>query len=225
MPYSQVIHLVRCRLSFALIRSAIRAIRDHGDWDNQQSQILIGLSQKPICDFPLKFSPYILSLSLILFAFDKYGMCSVFIFYQNGQCACVPSVFFSLYYRDYTMRLSMILYRLIAAFVDTACMNLMSNTAASYPVGAGYFELWLFVNCYRLYTATAPCSSWQRGTAQNILHPLDKKLQYCSSDSCCMRLSVVCVWANGTSCRIKGEWKGRSHPFLSYLRCIVDIST
>ena len=28
-------------------------------------------------------------------------------------------------------------------------MNLISNTAASYPVGAGRFEPWLFVNCYR----------------------------------------------------------------------------
>ena len=28
-------------------------------------------------------------------------------------------------------------------------MKLMSNTAASYQMGAGRFELWLFVNCYR----------------------------------------------------------------------------
>ena len=27
-------------------------------------------------------------------------------------------------------------------------MKLMSNTAASYPMGAGRFEPWLFVNCY-----------------------------------------------------------------------------
>ena len=26
----------------------------------------------------------------------------------------------------------------------------MSNTVASYPVGAGRFEPWLFVNCYRV---------------------------------------------------------------------------
>ena len=29
-------------------------------------------------------------------------------------------------------------------------MKLMSNTAASYPMGAGRFEPWLFVNCYRV---------------------------------------------------------------------------
>ena len=28
-------------------------------------------------------------------------------------------------------------------------MKLMSNTAASYPMGAGRFEPWLFANCYR----------------------------------------------------------------------------
>ena len=28
-------------------------------------------------------------------------------------------------------------------------MKLMSNTAASYQMGAGRFEPWLFVNCYR----------------------------------------------------------------------------
>ena len=54
-------------------------------------------------------------------------------------------------------------------------MNLMSNTAASYPMDAGHFEPWLF----------GPCSSWQRAMARNVLHPLDKKLQYCSSESCC----------------------------------------
>ena len=31
-------------------------------------------------------------------------------------------------------------------------MKLMSNTAASYPMGAGRFEPWLFVNCYRVYS-------------------------------------------------------------------------
>ena len=31
-----------------------------------------------------------------------------------------------------------------------------------------------------------PCSSWQRATARNVLHPLDRKLQYCSSVSCCI---------------------------------------
>ena len=29
-------------------------------------------------------------------------------------------------------------------------MKLMSNTAASYQMGAGRFEPWLFVNCYRV---------------------------------------------------------------------------
>ena len=29
-------------------------------------------------------------------------------------------------------------------------MKLMSNTAASYPMGAGRFKPWLFVNCYRV---------------------------------------------------------------------------
>ena len=57
--------------------------------------------------------------------------------------------------------------------VETATftMKLMSNTAASYPMGAGHFEPWLFVNCYR---------------GRNVLHPLDRKLQYCSSVSCCI---------------------------------------
>ena len=32
-------------------------------------------------------------------------------------------------------------------------MNLMSNTAVSYQMGAGRFELWLLVNCYRVPTA------------------------------------------------------------------------
>ena len=31
-------------------------------------------------------------------------------------------------------------------------MKLMSNTAASYPMGAGRFEPWLFVTCYRVCT-------------------------------------------------------------------------
>ena len=31
-----------------------------------------------------------------------------------------------------------------------------------------------------------PCSSWQRATARNVLLSFDKKLQYCSSDSCCI---------------------------------------
>ena len=30
----------------------------------------------------------------------------------------------------------------------------------------------------------SPCSSWQRAMARNVLHPLDRKLQYCSSVSC-----------------------------------------
>ena len=37
-----------------------------------------------------------------------------------------------------------------------------------------------------LSTVTWSCSSWQRATARNVLHPLDKKLQYCSLVSCCI---------------------------------------
>ena len=67
---------------------------------------------------------------------------------------------------------------------DVYNMNLMSNTAASYPMGAGRFEPWLFVNCYREQREQG--AGGQRATAKNVLHPLNKKLQYCSSDSCCI---------------------------------------
>ena len=55
-------------------------------------------------------------------------------------------------------------------------MNLTSNTAVSYPMGAGRFEPWLF--------STATGSSWPR-LEMSCTH-LDKKLQYCSSNSCCI---------------------------------------
>ena len=36
-------------------------------------------------------------------------------------------------------------------------MNLMSNTAASYQMGSGRFEPWLFVNCYRTKSHGSKC--------------------------------------------------------------------
>ena len=43
-------------------------------------------------------------------------------------------------------------------------------------------------NGCRTFRAVALCQllQGQKATARNVLHPLDKKPQYCSSDSCCI---------------------------------------
>ena len=91
MLYSQVIHLIRCWLSFVLIRSAIRATR--GSWRSRQPTVTdFNQVFTEASDFPLNFFTYILSLSQVLFAIDKCGRCSVVILYHYWQCECVPSV-------------------------------------------------------------------------------------------------------------------------------------
>ena len=86
MPYSQAIHLIRCRLSFALIRSAIRAIRG-----SRRSR------QPTVTDFNRAFTeaPFVILLlfhsitPLVLFAFDRHG---VYALYLCTSCVCFYSM-------------------------------------------------------------------------------------------------------------------------------------
>ena len=70
------------------------------------------------------------------------------------------------------------------------CTDWLRSCSIAHQIHVGQnIYIWYLWRTCRTFLVVALCqqlqgSSWQRATAQNVLHPLDKKLQYCSSDSC-----------------------------------------